>query len=221
VLSYTHKGDLKSRRQTGIKVFGDELPPELLGAFEREFKLGIPKAHIGKSVFHLGDRLVRVVCRTGCGFVDVDLQRAYTHLRLLHARPHLELPLMRAYMEDPVAATAALAAKHKVEPKAMKTLITAAGNQQRLDPRQFADKDVYIWLLGFQKENEAIIDDEIEQRPLLFKEVDEACSFNSKLSFMSRVDQDREAEVVNRFDTLKVPAFCVLGSGGVKHRFCP
>ena len=75
------KYGLRCRKQSGVLAFGDDVPEDVREALAHEYKAGIPVCFIGKSVFHMCDRLMRVVARTGLDMMDADLQRAFTFLR--------------------------------------------------------------------------------------------------------------------------------------------
>ena len=42
---------LRQRRQTGVKVFDNDVPDYVMEALRHEYKSGLPESMIGKSVF--------------------------------------------------------------------------------------------------------------------------------------------------------------------------
>jgi hypothetical protein len=202
VVSYMNrKHGFHTRRQSGVRVFhGDDLPDDVEEALAHEIARGIPEGMRGKSVFHIGERLVRVVCRQGLDVLDLDLRRCYTHLRYLHAPAELQgqLKCFQQLLADPKFLTAKLAALEQVSEDDMKTMITAAGNMQRISPR--ANGTVEEWLQTFKKENGLVIEANKAKHADLYERVKASNPRHADLTFISIIDQHLEAEVINKID---------------------
>ena len=203
VVSYMKKKfGLSTRRQTGIKVFGDNLPDDVAKAIQFEVDHGVPQGMIGKSVFHMGERLLRVVARAGLDVMDMDLGRCYTHLRYLHAPPEVrdKLDHMSQLLADPPALTAKLATLEGVLDNDMKGMITKASNMQRLP--EVNNVVVRQWLEGFKSDNKVLIDAEILVHADLYAKVCETNPLHPSLTFMSCLDQSRESTVIQKIDSV-------------------
>ena len=109
---------------------------------------------------------------------------------------------MRQLLVDPPTLTAKFAILKGILESDMKNIITKAENLQRLPETK--SPIVRKWLEDFKRENELIIDAEIERRPAFFQEVDAACRVHSKLSFIPALDQSREFEVIQKVDSRNV-----------------
>ena len=204
VISYratSHHG-LLTRRQTGIRVFKGQIPDDVAAAVKHEVDRGIFRGSIGKSPFHVGDRLTRVVCRHGLGMVDLDLQRCYTHLRHINADEGISRDRMAELCANPVEITEKLASMEGISAKSMKQRITAAANMQALAECKCVE--VFEWLKQFKAENGLIIRSEIAKRPELHGKFLAMGKHNADLAFMSAIDADREAVIVDRFDCPEV-----------------
>ena len=86
------------RRQTGVNVFEDEIPPDVKAALAHEIKAKLPHSMIGKSVFSVGGKLVRTVCRNGLKGADIDAELCLTTLRNAHAPPEVQRDTMKGYL---------------------------------------------------------------------------------------------------------------------------
>lgn len=190
------KNGLKQRRQSGINVFEGDVPPHVSAVLAHELKGGIPKGMVGKSVFSVGGKLVRTVCRWGLKGVDIDAQRCYTTLRDAHAPPELARPRMKEYLADIDAVNQFITDETK-SCKEAKHIITAIGNGQRVDPAMFSEK-AYAWLKDFQDENIAIMEHNAKQMPEIRSKFPDGRP--GLLSFQSDIDQDNEAAEMDKID---------------------
>jgi hypothetical protein len=121
-------------------------------------------------------------------------------LRDYHSPADIQRPQLKELLANPVECTARLAGLANLSSSHMKQQITAASNL-KVDRNLHAD--VVAWLVVFKNENKAMMEHQARLRPTLFAQFH--CEKHPLLSFMSAIDIDWEAQVVDKFDHGKAP----------------
>ncbi len=211
VVSYRQKKHGKLQRmQSGLKFFRtenaakfDALPLDVQQALRHEKAANVPPAAMGKSIFHMYGRLLRLICRrglekSGMKAVDIDIVRCYPSLRYHHATAgrQARCPVMETMVSDPEGFTSALAVVSGLAGGVVKQHITAACNCSSLGHIPLGElRDT---LESLKRENVGIMTDEADGHPEIFAHYKDLP--NGLAKFMSLIDADREAQALAHFD---------------------
>ena len=191
---------LRQRRQSGVKVFEGEIPDFVKEALRHEYSrtVQLPEAVMGKSVFSVGGKLVRTICRSGLKGVDVDAERCYSTLRDSAAPANLRRETLKHYLAHVADMTEWIASKCKISDKEAKLLVTAVGNGAAIS-ESFPD-DVRAWLQDFKQDNIRIMEHNALEKPALRAKFPDG--FKGLLTFQAALDADAEAEEIDKIDEI-------------------
>ena len=195
VLSYrTCRDDGRlTRCHTGLNKFPVLPNRDVRSSFGNEISAGVPRSHMGRSAFSYGS-LVKLVCRQGMRWCDVDGVRAFIQLRLAHLPRDViaQLRVLPAYVEDPEAVMAKLGGD-----ASLKDRLTALSNLQKQDNSHFSVA-TQQWLEMFRTDNLTIFRFERSRNEDLYQSV--STTQHPLLSMMAALDHDREARVISQID---------------------
>jgi len=196
---YTGAGALL-RTADGSKF--SELDDAVRDHLQHEQRSGVPLEAMGRSIFHMHSSLFRTACREGlraCGFqaVDVDVQACYLSLRYHNTTPEIKdsCAVLRELVKDPNAFYTALAdSMHFTRSKVKQDMLSASNGGAVTGD----DSEYKKTLQSLKEENVRIMRHEAEVRTDIFAHYKNMP--NGLAKFMSVIDAQREAAVIDQFD---------------------
>jgi hypothetical protein len=208
VVSYrSTKHDRPQRRYTGVKglltnendTFND-LPPEVREHLEHESQQDVPLHLMGKSIFHTHGALFRAVCREGLSrsgmqALDVDVQCCYLALGLHYFPDKGSCTKLQKLLKDPNTFYQSLQDATGLTHREVKRCVLVASNLGRVEHE---NKYFAQTMKNLKAENVKIMKYEAEKNPALYKLYEKTP--NGLAKFMSVIDCEREADVINIFD---------------------